>query len=108
MELCGFWPRSARDPSLSSAQPLPMRPGRAVMVNGPLLHAIAEAHRNKSDLTLHVGVGENRRTLFILGGQLIASQSILREDRLGEFLAAQGRLDHALLEPLSAAARSQG
>jgi hypothetical protein len=48
------------------------------------------------------------RLVHVTGGQLISADSNVAEERLGDLLVAQGRLDPALIEPIAAEAKRQG
>lgn len=75
-------------------------------LNLQVLRAVVQAYRSRAAMAIEVSQGPARRLLFADAGQLTGAGSNLPEDRLGQLLVAEGRLDPALLDPLEQAARA--
>jgi len=77
-------------------------------VNADLLRVLATLHGLGGDGVVSVRAGEGRRVLHISRGFLDSTESNFRSERLGDVLAAQGKLDPALIEPVAAEANRRG
>ncbi|MBS2027608.1 MAG: hypothetical protein JST54_06880 [Deltaproteobacteria bacterium] len=75
-------------------------------MNRDVLACLAEAHLTGLAQVLEVGVPGAKRELWVRSGYLVGTRSELTEDRLGDLLAAQGRLDADLVGPIGALAKA--
>jgi hypothetical protein len=75
-----------------------------------LLLAIADLNRRSGDgsLTLKARADGAWRVLHVAKSALIATESSVVAERLGNMLAAEGRLDPVLIEPVANEARKRG
>ncbi|MBS2028141.1 MAG: hypothetical protein JST54_09580 [Deltaproteobacteria bacterium] len=80
------------------------------MANAPfnrdLLASLAEAHLTGLAQVLAVGSPGARRELWVRSGSLVGTRSEFVEDRLGDLLAARGKLDPDLVGSIGAVARA--
>jgi hypothetical protein len=73
-------------------------------MNRMLTATLGSLHREAGSAVLRLRHGELERSLQILNGDLVAARSNVVSERLGSLLAAEGRLDAALIEPVAAEA----
>ncbi|MBS2028523.1 MAG: hypothetical protein JST54_11520 [Deltaproteobacteria bacterium] len=76
-------------------------------LNGDLLTTLAGCAFSSRVVTLEIG-SEPTRTLWLKSGCLVGTASTFIDDRLGEVLASQGKLDAAFIKPIGDAAQGQG
>lgn len=74
-------------------------------LNLGVLRAAVVALRSRAVMAVVVGTPGRRRTLYFQDGQLTAAGSEFLDDRLGQLLVREGRLDPGLLEPIEQAAK---
>ena len=74
-----------------------------------LLLVLADLNRRSASAIITAEAGTSaRRKLHVDKGILVATDSSLRVERLGDLLAAEGRLDPVLIEPVAEEARKNG
>ncbi|MHB8875348.1 MAG: hypothetical protein ACYC8T_16810 [Myxococcaceae bacterium] len=77
-------------------------------LNADLLRVLATLHERNGDGEVSVRAGEGLRVLHFTRGHFVSSESNYKSERLGNVLAAHGKLDEALIEPLAAEAKRRG
>ncbi len=68
---------------------------------------IGDLARTSGSGSVTVRAAELSRVLHVSRGSLVGADSSVAAERLGSLLAAEGRLDPALIEPIAAAAKSR-
>lgn len=76
-------------------------------LNSLLLLALADLDRRSADAAVTVVSGLDKRVVHVVLGELVAVDSNVRAERLGDMLAGEGRLDPVLIEPVAAEAARQ-
>ena len=66
-------------------------------INAAFLDRVAELHRSSGDATVTIEDAPKRRAIHVAHGHLVAVDSNLKSERLGDLLASEGRLDAALI-----------
>ena len=79
-----------------------------VAINAELLHELALLYQHGGDGLVTVQAGEAKRSLQVAQGHLVGAESNLKAERIGDMLAAAGKLDPDLVERIAAEARSKG
>ncbi|MBS2029507.1 MAG: hypothetical protein JST54_16515 [Deltaproteobacteria bacterium] len=74
--------------------------------NRDLLASLAEAHLTGVAQVLAVGTPGSKRELWVKSGSLVGTRSEFTEDRLGDLLAARGKLDPDLVGSIGAVAKA--
>src|SRR4051794_32977981 len=80
----------------------------AATINADLLRALADLERSRGDAVVIIEANLERRMISVLRGEVVGADSSARGERLGELLAAAGKLDPALIAPLAAEAQRRG
>ena len=73
-------------------------------LNRILLWVLMDLERREASACVAIQAGKARRLLHIQRGQLVASESNLKTERIGDMLVSEGLLDPVLLEPVAAEA----
>jgi hypothetical protein len=73
-------------------------------LNRILLWMLMDLERQEASACITVQAGKAKRVVHVKRGQLVAAESNLKTERLGDMLVAEGLLDAALLEPVAAEA----
>jgi len=81
--------------------------GGSQALNRDVLATLADYAFLPRAAAVEVG-GLQTRTLWVKAGNLVGTGSSFTDDRLGEVLAAQGKLDAALIKPIGDAAQARG
>ena len=76
-------------------------------LNRILLWVLMDLERREASACVAIQAGKARRLLHIARGQLVAAESNLKTERLGDMLVSEGLLDPVLLEPVAAEAARQ-
>jgi hypothetical protein len=77
-------------------------------LNSVLMLVLADLERRAGSALISVTSGNDRRALHVTTGELVRVDSNVKAERLGDMLAAEGRLDPVLIEPVAAEAAKQG
>lgn len=77
-------------------------------LNVILQMVLADLERRGQSALVVVQRGEVRRAVHVADGQLLAVESNLKAERLGDMLAGEGLLDPVLIEPVAAEAAKHG
>ncbi len=76
-------------------------------LNSVLLLVIGDLARSSGSGSVTIRADSVTRALHVSRGSLVGADSNVDSERLGPLLAAEGRLDPALIEPMAAAARAR-
>ena len=79
-------------------------PVTTLALNRILLWMLMDLERQAASACVTVQSGKARRVIHVKQGQLIAAESNLKTERIGDMLVAEGLLDAVLLEPVAAEA----
>jgi hypothetical protein len=77
-------------------------------LNSVLMLVLADLERRAGSAHVVVTAGSDRRALHVASGELVRVDSNVVAERLGDMLAAEGRLDPVLIEPVANEAKKQG
>lgn len=77
-------------------------------LNGPLLKQLANIRATNGDAELAIGEPPLKRVLFIRRGELLGGVSDYPDERVGALIAAEGKVDPALIDAIAKAAAAQG
>jgi len=77
-------------------------------LNRILLWMLMDLERQAASACITVQAGKAKRVVHVKRGQLVAAESNLKTERIGDMLVAEGLLDAVLLEPVAAEAARRG
>jgi hypothetical protein len=76
----------------------------SLALNRIFLWTLIELEREQGSASVSVTSGTARRVVHVTRGQLVAAESNLKAERLGDMLVSEGLLDPLLIEPIAAEA----
>ena len=79
-------------------------------MNTMMLLAVSDLNRRAANalVSLKARDGDTSRAIWVAKGMIVATESNVVVERLGDMLAAEGRLDPVLIEPVAKEARKRG